>query len=101
MKNSENKIIIDDALIDSVSKVARLNLTETERINIKEDMKNILEAFSEIDECNTDNVEELIHPVIIEPTLREDVPHKPSDRDDLLRLTKHTKEGYFKGPKAL
>jgi aspartyl-tRNA(Asn)/glutamyl-tRNA(Gln) amidotransferase subunit C len=92
---------IDRALIQHVAEVARINLTESEIKEFLPQLKEIIKAFSEIQEVNTDNVEPSFHPIKLNNALREDKPKESLTNELALRNTKHKKEGYFKGPKIL
>ena len=92
---------IDKELIKRVASNARLNLTEKEIEEFIPQFKDILNVFSKISEVNTDNVKISIHPIEIKNNTREDIPEKCISREDALKNTKHKKDGYFKGPKAI
>jgi aspartyl-tRNA(Asn)/glutamyl-tRNA(Gln) amidotransferase subunit C len=92
---------IDRALIEHVAELARINLTESEIKEFLPQLKEIIKAFSEIQEVNTDNVEPSFHPIQLKNALREDIPKESQTNGLALRNTKHKKDGYFKGPKIL
>jgi aspartyl-tRNA(Asn)/glutamyl-tRNA(Gln) amidotransferase subunit C len=92
---------IDRALIQHVAEVARINLTESEINEFLPQLKEIIKAFSEIQEVNTDNTEPSFHPIQLKNALREDKPKESLANELALRNTKHKKDGYFKGPKIL
>ena len=92
---------IDKALILNVAKNARLHLTEQELEEFVPQFKEILETFSQLNEVTTDNTPLSIHPVEIRNVTREDTPKPCTSQEDILANTKHKKDGYFLGPKAL
>jgi aspartyl-tRNA(Asn)/glutamyl-tRNA(Gln) amidotransferase subunit C len=92
---------IDRALIQHVAEVARINLTESEIKELLPQLKEIIKAFSEIQEVNTDNTEPSFHPIQLKNALREDRPKESLTNELALRNTKHKRDGYFKGPKIL
>jgi aspartyl-tRNA(Asn)/glutamyl-tRNA(Gln) amidotransferase subunit C len=92
---------IDRTLIQHVAEVARINLSEPEIKEFLPQLKEIIKAFSEIQEVNTDNTEPSFHPIELKNALREDTPKKGLSNEEALRNTKHRKDGYFKGPKIL
>lgn len=92
---------IDKELIKRVASNARINLTEKEVRNFIPEFKEILDVFSKISKVNTKGVKESFHPVDIKNNVREDKVEKCLTQDEALRNTKHKKDGYFKGPKAI
>lgn len=92
---------IDKDLIIKVAKNARLKLTEEEIKEFLPQFKEILNAFSELDKINTNNVKPSFQPLNIRNSLREDTPKECVPTDEILKNTKHKKDSYFLGPKAL
>jgi aspartyl-tRNA(Asn)/glutamyl-tRNA(Gln) amidotransferase subunit C len=92
---------VDKKLITHVAEVARLNLTEAEIKEFLPQLKEIIKAFSEIQEVNTDNTRPSYHPIELKNALREDNPKPGLSNEEALRNTLHKKEGYFKGPRIL
>jgi aspartyl-tRNA(Asn)/glutamyl-tRNA(Gln) amidotransferase subunit C len=84
-------------LLEHLTKVSRLELTEEETEKFTDQLKVILEAFKEIDKVDTDEVEPSFHPSELKNVLREDVV-KPWDWNPL-ENAEHTEGKYFKGPK--
>ncbi len=94
-------IKLDTELVKNIAKVARLNLTDLEIGKFKKDLNDVIEAFSKIEEVNTDNVEMSIQPVKLGTALREDVPKKCLTQEQALSQTKNKQGGYFVGPKSI
>lgn len=92
---------VDKELIEHVGVVARLKLTNKEIDKFIPEFKEILEAFSKLDEVDTKNTESSFHPVEIKNRLREDKPGECITNEEALSLTEHKKDGYFKGPRAI
>lgn len=92
---------VDSALIKKVARNARLSLTEQEIKDFEKDFKEILNTFEEISKLNTDNIQPSFHPILIKNNIREDKIKPSIDKENLLSNTKHKKDGYFLGPKAL
>ena len=87
--------------VKKVAQVARLRLTGNEIDRFTPQLKEILEAFSKIDEIDTKNTKMSIQPVELKNALREDVPKKCLGVEDALKNTEHKKDNYFKGPRAI
>ena len=95
------KVKIDKGLIEHVAEVARLKLTDKEKEQFVKELKEVIEAFSKLDEVDTKGVDISLQPVELKNVLREDKEEKCLSQDDVLSLTEHKKNGYFKGPKAV
>ena len=92
---------INRELIIKVAKNARLSLSEEEITQFTDDFKNILSAFSELDELNTSKVKPSFHPIELKNVLREDNAKESVPVEEILKNSKHKKNDYFLGPKAL
>lgn len=92
---------VDKELVTHVAEVARLELSEKEVKEFLPQLKEILNAFSEIQKVNTDTVNPSFHPVELKNAVREDIPGECLSNEDALKNTEHKKDGYFKGPGAV
>ncbi|MBI2147583.1 Asp-tRNA(Asn)/Glu-tRNA(Gln) amidotransferase subunit GatC [Candidatus Woesearchaeota archaeon] len=92
---------VDEALIKTVAKNARLELTPAEIAKFVPQFREILDSFSKLSKLDVSNITPSLHPVPLRNALREDVPHQCLSQEEALRNAKHQKEGYFKGPMAL
>lgn len=88
---------MDRRLLEHLTKVSRLELTEEELERFTDQLRVILEAFREIDKVETDGVEPSFHPSELENVWREDVA-RPWDWDPLGN-SQHKEGRYFKGPR--
>ena len=92
---------VDDKLIQKVAEVARLDLTKEEEGKFVKDFKEILDAFSVLDKCDTKGIEVSAQALPINVNLREDEVEPSFSNEDVLKNVKHKKDSYFKGPKAV
>ena len=92
---------VDKELIENVAALARLKLTAEEEKEFLKDFKEILSAFSKIDEVDTKDEEPAFQAVEIKDRLRDDSVEKSLSQEEALSNTKHKKDGYFKGPRAI
>jgi aspartyl-tRNA(Asn)/glutamyl-tRNA(Gln) amidotransferase subunit C len=90
---------INKALLEHVSKIARLELTEEEKEKFLKQLEDILEAFKKIDEVDTTKVKPSFHPIEIKNVMRED--EVKVWKWDPLANTKHKEKNYFKGPRIV
>ena len=95
------KVEINKELIEHVAKISRLKLTEKEKVQFSKELKEVLEAFSKIDNVDTKGIDASLQPVELKNALREDKEESCLKQEDVLSLTEHKKDGYFKGPKAI
>ena len=95
------KVKINKELIEHVADVARLELTDKEIENFSKELKEVIEAFSSIDKVDTKGIETSLQAVDLSNMLREDKEEKSFTQEEVLGLTEHKKDGYFKGPKAV
>jgi len=90
---------MDREIIARVAKVARLELTEEEMERYAQDLDDILNSFSILDEapmCDTFT----FNPIAVVDVLREDQPGQDID-PQLLRKQMRTYEDYVRGPRLL
>ncbi len=95
------KVKINKELIEHVAEVARLKLTDKEIEKFSKELKEVIEAFSSIDKVDTKGIDTSLQAVELKNMLREDKEEKSFTQEEVLSLTEHKKEGYFKGPKAI
>ena len=88
---------LDVELVKKLAEIARLELSKDEREKYSEQLKVIIEAFKELDQVDTDNVEPSFHPLEISDVLREDLVEE-WDWDPLSN-SKHREGKYLRGPK--
>ena len=92
---------INKELIQKIARNARLNLTEEEIKEFLPQLKEILEAFSTLDKLNTAKTKPSFQPIEIKNIYQDDIPELSLPQDIALSNTKHKKNGFFQGPKAL
>ncbi|MDD5148160.1 MAG: Asp-tRNA(Asn)/Glu-tRNA(Gln) amidotransferase subunit GatC [Candidatus ainarchaeum sp.] len=94
-------IKVDKDLLQRVAANARLNLTDAEIKKFLPQMHDILDAFSRLDEPADLNEEPSFQPVPLKNVFRGDKAGKCLSQEEALSNTKHSKNGYFKGPKVV
>lgn len=93
------KIKVDKKLVEHISKLARVELKESEKEKFVKQFNSILEFFSRIDEVPIKKVEPAFHVEKITNVFREDKVKK--FKWNPLANTKHKEKGYFKGPRIV
>ena len=65
--------VIDDATIDYVGILAKLELSDEEKEQAKKDMASMLDYIDQLNELDTTGVEPMSHVFPVENVMREDV----------------------------
>ena len=92
---------IDNQIIEKVAQNARLKLTKKEIEELTPQLSEILQAFSKLDELDTENVNPSFQPIELKNVLREDKEKQSLTQEEILSNTKHKKDGFFKCPKVI
>jgi len=92
---------IDQSLISKLEHLARLELSETEKEGIRNDLNNILQMVEKMNELNTDDVEPLVYINEQQNVWREDKVENQVNREDALRNAPDKNEAFFKVPKVI
>lgn len=90
---------VNDALIDKLSSLAKLEFQGEARESIKKDLLNMLEFVSRIDAVDTQGIEPLIHITDECNHYREDVPLQLITREEALLNAPDRDSEYFHVPR--
>ena len=89
-------------IIEHISKLALLDLSEEEKAKLAKEAGNILNYFKKLEYIDTSNVNPMTHPIDgLKNVFREDEPWESLSTEETLRNAKHKKDGYFKAPRIL
>ena len=91
---------ITDETIDYVGILAKLELSDEEKEQAKQDMSNMLEYVSKLNELDTDSVEPTRHALPVSNLFPDDVVTHGDDRDNLLANAPEQQDGCYKVPKT-
>ncbi len=100
MKPSQNSTI-DDATVDRIAGLARLEFDVASRAEIKADLDRVLEFVEQLNEVDTDGVEPLIYVNDEADTLREDEVNYMIPQKEALKNAPQKDSDYIKVPKVL
>ena len=92
---------VNDALIDNLSNLARLEFSAAEKEGIKNDLRRMIHFVEKLGELDTTGVEPLLHMSPETNVLRDDVPHGSVTRDAALASAPATDGKYFEVPKVI
>lgn len=93
--------IIDDATIEYVGILAKLELSPEEKEEAKKDMGRMLDYIDKLNELDTGGVEPMSHVFPVNNVFREDVVTNGDCRDQILANAPEQKDGAFKVPKTV
>lgn len=91
---------IDDATMEYVGILAKLELSEQERVAAKKDMGRMLDYIDQLNELDTSGVEPMSHVLPARNVFREDVVTNGDGREETLRNAPERKEDMFVAPKT-
>lgn len=85
--------------VEHVAKLARLGLSEAEKVHFTEQLSRILEHVESMNRLNTADVPPTYHAVALQNVLREDKPHQSLEPGKTLSQAPEAEAGCFKVPK--
>ncbi len=89
---------ISKDLIDSLSKLAKINLTKEQEEKYAGEFSSVMGYMEEIKNINVDHIQETSRVAKEENVLREDVVKESLPQKEALKNTKNTNDGYFLVP---
>jgi aspartyl-tRNA(Asn)/glutamyl-tRNA(Gln) amidotransferase subunit C len=92
---------VNDALIDNLANLARLQFDDAEKEGIKKDLQRMITFVEKLNELDTTGVEPLLHMSDEVNVLREDVLNGSVSREEALKNAPSTDGIYFKVPKVI
>jgi aspartyl-tRNA(Asn)/glutamyl-tRNA(Gln) amidotransferase subunit C len=87
--------------VEHIALLARLHLSEEEKELYREQLSNILDHVSKLQELDTHDVPPMSNVVVPHSRLREDVPGTTMPREDLLRNAPDVADEQFRVPPVL
>lgn len=87
---------INEELIDYISDLSRLSLSEEQKSKAGEDLSDILDYVEKLNELDTSGMPEMSHPFDQVNCFREDAVTNSDDRDNLLSNAPERRGSYFK-----
>lgn len=92
---------IDNTLISRLEKLARLQLGDTERARLRNDLEHILDMVDTLQALDTEGVEPLIYMNDTENVFREDAVGPQLTQEEALRNAPKHDDQYFRVPKMI
>ena len=92
---------ISDETIEYVGILAKLELSEEEKVQAKVDMGKMLDYIDQLSELDTEGVEPMSHVFTLDNVFREDIVSNGDEKEMILKNAPAKKEGMFKVPKTV
>jgi len=92
---------VNDALIDNLAHLARLEFGVAEKEGIKKDLQKMIAFVEKLNELDTTGVEPLLYMGEQKNVFRDDVVNGSCTREEALRNAPETEGIYFKVPKVI
>ncbi|HMH22908.1 MAG TPA: Asp-tRNA(Asn)/Glu-tRNA(Gln) amidotransferase subunit GatC [Puia sp.] len=92
---------VNDALIDNLSNLARLEFNREEKEEIRKDLQRMIQFVEKLGELDTTGVEPLLHMSPEINVLRDDLPQGSVSREQALANAPSTDGTFFKVPKVI
>ena len=92
---------INDAMIEKLANLARLKFDDTERVQIKKDLQNMIGLIEKMNEVNTTGVSPLLHITDNENILREDIVEGSITNEEALQNAVKNNTPFFIVPKVI
>jgi len=93
--------IISDETIEYVGILAKLELSEEEKEQAKQDMGKMLDYIDMLNELDTEGVEPMSHVFPVNNVFREDAVTNKDESELTLRNAPEKKDGAFQVPKTV
>ena len=93
--------VIDDATIDYVSILAKLELSDEEKVQAKKDMADMLDYIDKLNELDTTDVKPMSHIFSLENVMREDIVTNGDGSGQTLSNAPERKNDTFVVPKTV
>jgi len=92
---------INDALFEKLANLARLKFDETEKLQIKNDLQNMIGFIEKMNDLDTSNVEPLLHMTANVNMWREDVITGSITNDEAMQNASNKNAPFFIVPKVI
>jgi aspartyl-tRNA(Asn)/glutamyl-tRNA(Gln) amidotransferase subunit C len=92
---------VNDALVDNLAKLSRLQFNDQEKEIIKKDLQRMIEFVDKLQELDTTGVEPLMHMSDSVNVLREDKVQGSISREEALKNAPDSDGVFIKVPKVI
>ena len=92
---------VNDAMVEKLAHLSRLQFNETEKAEIKNDLQRMIAFVEKLNELDLNGVEPLLHMSVEVNVLRDDVIKGSVSREEALKNAPLHDEQFFKVPKVI
>jgi aspartyl-tRNA(Asn)/glutamyl-tRNA(Gln) amidotransferase subunit C len=92
---------VNDALIEKLANLSRLEFTEEEKAEIKNDLEKMIGFIDKLNELDTTGVQPLLHMSDNVNIFRKDIVEGEINRKDVFRNAPLHDDEFFKVPKVI
>jgi aspartyl-tRNA(Asn)/glutamyl-tRNA(Gln) amidotransferase subunit C len=87
--------------IEKVARLARLELSEEEKVTFGKQLEQILAYMEQLNRLNTAEVEPTSHAIPIHNAFREDKAKPSFEQEEVLSISPDQENGHFKVPRII
>ncbi len=98
---SNKEVIVDIPTVNKIARLSRLNIPDTSKQNLTNDLNNILGFVAQLDEVNTSDVKPLASVTGHKLPLRSDKVTDGNIEDLVLKNAPESSSGFFVVPKVI
>ena len=92
---------LDNTTVRKIASLAKLDIADSEIDQYQQDLSNILDLVTQMQECNTDGVEVMTHPMDATMRLRDDIITETDQRESLQSVAPATENSLYLVPKVI
>lgn len=85
--------------VEHVAKLARLELSEDEKVKFSKQLGDILKYVEQMNEVDTTDVEPMSHAIPVVNVMREDAVVSEQTKEELMANAPSKEDGFFRVPK--
>jgi aspartyl-tRNA(Asn)/glutamyl-tRNA(Gln) amidotransferase subunit C len=86
---------------DHLSRLARLSLTDEEKVRFGSQLESIISYMDKLNELDTKDVEPTSHIISMSNVVRDDLPEPSLPRDEALRNAPDSTSEFYRVPKII
>ena len=92
---------LDEQEVHKIAHLARLHLDETQASNIAGELSDILSLVEKMEQCPTEAVQPMAHPMDAVQRLRADEVTEPDQREHFQAIAPAVSDGHYLVPKVI
>jgi len=92
---------LDKETVLKIASLAKLELSDTDIEKYQQDLSGILALAEQMQNCNTDNIDVMTHPMDAQLRLREDEVTESNQREELQAIAPKSEQGLYQVPKVI